>query len=71
MFVNAIAILREYVILASGTLPKIIIFSDKIKIGIVEEIIRGVPHTVELPFYLGLEAKDEKHNDTAGRVYRG
>ena len=31
-------------------IPKIIIFADKIKIGIVEEIIRGVPHTVELPF---------------------
>lgn len=37
----------------SPTVPKIIIFSDKIKIGIVEDIIkRGVSHFVGLPFFI-------------------
>ena len=43
------------------TIPKIIIFSDKIKIGIVEDIIvstKGEFHkTWDSPFLLQLEAK--------------
>ena len=52
-------------------IPKIIIFSDKIKIGIVEGCNkRGVSHIVELPFLIiGPEAKHEKYNDTTSRVH--
>ena len=55
----------------SPIIPKITTFWHKIKIGIVEYKFKGVPHKSGAPFFiLYRRQKDEKHNNTTGRMYR-